>query len=377
MDESTAREQMNCIRIVAFSLLLTGCATSAMKHYTLDYDTPVDPALQARLTAIDSELRAKYGMTEEQTDVGVLDLKRMRLAMIHPDKIEYAASVAKVGILLAYFQLHPGAAKSLDPQTRHELGLMAKVSSNEVASKFSREIGISSVQRVLDSYHFYDANRGGGIWFGKHYGPGSERIGDPIANHSHGATVRQLLRFWLLLEQGKLVSPAASKTMREIFESPDIPHDDIKFVKGLDGRGLHILRKWGSWEDWFHDSASISGPGRRYILVAMTKHPRGDEYLVDLARAVDDVFRRAEARRYTFFSRSFQRFHASSRAFLFAAYASRTFCSASAAGGGASPARMKPWPAPSYVTMSYVFPAAFISSCVFGTVAPMRASLPA
>ena len=31
--------------------------------------------------------------------------------MIHPDRIEYAASVAKVGILLAYFQLHPEAPK--------------------------------------------------------------------------------------------------------------------------------------------------------------------------------------------------------------------------------------------------------------------------
>jgi hypothetical protein len=74
---------VNRFRIVAFSLLLAGCATSAMKHYTLDSDTPVDPSLQARLTAIDSELRAKYGMTEEQTDVdlgdarGVLDLVGM------------------------------------------------------------------------------------------------------------------------------------------------------------------------------------------------------------------------------------------------------------------------------------------------------------
>ena len=41
--------------------------------------------------------------------VAILDLNRLRLAMIHPDRIDYAASVAKVGILLAYFQLHPEA----------------------------------------------------------------------------------------------------------------------------------------------------------------------------------------------------------------------------------------------------------------------------
>jgi hypothetical protein len=50
--------------------------------------------------------------------------------------------------------------------------------------------------------------------------------------------VRQLLRFYLLLEQGKLVSPEASKKMREIFESPDLPADDIKFVPGSESRPI-------------------------------------------------------------------------------------------------------------------------------------------
>jgi len=77
--------------------------------------------------------------------------------------------------------------------------------------------------------------------------------------------------------------------MREIFASPDIPHDNINFVKGLAGRDVQIIRKWGTWEDWFHDSAVITGPGRQYILVALTHHPKGDEYLVELAKAVDGL----------------------------------------------------------------------------------------
>ena len=266
--------------------------TPSFASYSLDYNTPTDPALQSRLEAIDARLRGQSGMTREQTAVGALDLNHLRLAMVHPDRMEYAASVAKVGILLAYFQLHPEAATRLDPQTRHELGLMAKASSNELAAKFSRELGLRQIQQVLNSYHFYDTNRGGGIWMGKHYGAGDERIGDPLADHSHAATVRQLLRFFLLLEQGKLVSPEASKTMREIFVSPDIPHDNIKFVKGLEGRDVQIIRKWGTWENWFHDCAVVTGPGRHYILVAMTHHPKGDDYLVALVRAVDDLMSR-------------------------------------------------------------------------------------
>jgi beta-lactamase class A len=273
---------------------LAGCATvapqmkTAFESWTLDYDTPTDSALQTQVEGIDGALREKFGMTPEQTAVGVLDLQRLRLAMIHPDRIEYAASVPKIGILLAYFQRHPEAATNLSSQTRHELGLMIKVSSNEMAAKYSRELGLNTIQQVLDSYGFYDQRHGGGIWVGKHYGKGDERYGDPVGDHSHAATVRQLLRFYLLLEQGRLVSPEASRAMREIFASPDIPQDNIKFVRGLAGRDVQILRKSGSWENWRHDTAVITGAGRHYLLVALTHHPKGDEYLADLARAVDN-----------------------------------------------------------------------------------------
>src|SRR2546429_7481871 len=110
-------------------------AVSQLDEYVLNYDTPVDPALQAKLEAIDISLRDKFGMTTEQTAVGLLDLNTCRLAMIHADRIEYAASVPKVGILLAYFTVHPEAATNLDPATQHELGLMTKASDNEMASK--------------------------------------------------------------------------------------------------------------------------------------------------------------------------------------------------------------------------------------------------
>jgi beta-lactamase class A len=209
--------------------------------------------------------------------------------MLRPDQEDYAASVPKVGILLAWFQLHPAAATNLDTATEHELGLMIKVSSNEMASKFSHQLGLKQIREVLDSYHFYDASRGGGIWVGKHYGVDTERVGSPVGDNSHAATVRQLLRFYVLLEQGRLVSREASAKMREIFASPDIPHENNKFVQGLAGRDVQILRKSGTWEDWLHDTAVISGPDRCYILVAMTHHLRGDDYLVDLALAVDDL----------------------------------------------------------------------------------------
>jgi beta-lactamase class A len=273
-------------------LSFAGCTTApktSLTNYQLGFDTPVDSALQARLESLDAGLRASYEMTTEQTAVGLLDLNTLRPAMIHPDRGEYAASVPKIGILLAYFALHPAAVTNLSAETRRELGLMVKVSDNELAAKFSRELGLREIQQVLNAHRLYDPNHGGGLWVGKHYGPGSERYGDPVGNNSHAATVRQLLRYFLWLEQEQLISPVASRTMREIFESPDIPHANNKFVKGLAGRDLQIIRKSGTWQDWRHDSAVVTGGGRHYILVALTRHPRADDYLVDLARAVDDL----------------------------------------------------------------------------------------
>lgn len=261
---------------------------------TLDYETPVDDALQHALQSIDAGLRARFGMSEADTACGVVDLVRPRVALVRPDRIEYGASVPKIGILLAYFALHPDAARGLEPDVRRDLGLMAKASINEAASRFSQELGLREIQRVLIDLGFYDESKGGGLWVGKHYGLDSEKFPDPVGGHSHGATVRQVLRFWLLLDQGKLISPGASRQMRECFAAPEVPHDDIKFVQGLRERtNVRMLRKWGSWENWLHDSAIITGPGRRYALAALTNHPSGDDYLVELARAVDDVMQRS------------------------------------------------------------------------------------
>ena len=158
--------------LLAIELCLIGCSAVSpgmnrkFRDYTLDYATPVDSVLQAQFDRIDADLRARYGMTTEQAAAGVLDLKALRLAMIHPDRGEYAASVPKIGILLAYFQLHPQAATNLGGQTRHQLGLMVKVSDNEMASKFSQEMGLRQIQEILNSYHFYDEDHGGGIWIG-------------------------------------------------------------------------------------------------------------------------------------------------------------------------------------------------------------------
>jgi len=77
--------------------------------FAIDYESKVDPKLQAELERIDASLRKQFEMTEAQTAVGLLDLASdpPRLALVRPDHEEYAASVPKVGILLAYSRRIP------------------------------------------------------------------------------------------------------------------------------------------------------------------------------------------------------------------------------------------------------------------------------
>jgi len=37
--------------------------------------------------------------------------------------------------------------------------------------------------------------------------------------------------------------------------------------------------------------AVVTGGGRHYVIVALTRHAKGDEYLEDLARGVDDLLK--------------------------------------------------------------------------------------
>src|SRR4051812_29734525 len=119
---------------ILFALMVcwSSRAAECFEAYKLGYDNSTDAKLQLALEKIDSDLRTKFGTKADQTSCGVLDLRTCRLALVNPDRGDYAASVAKVGILLAYFQTHPEAATNIDPVAKHELGLMAKASSNEM-----------------------------------------------------------------------------------------------------------------------------------------------------------------------------------------------------------------------------------------------------
>ncbi len=292
-------EETLSARLAATPLLSTGVPPSyaedwvhamQLQSYRLTYDTPLDPDLQAELEAFDRSVGDELGIPPAERAFGVLDLADFRVAMIQPDAMFYAASVPKICIVMAYFDTHPEALTDLDPDVERELQLVIKRSDNELAAKYSQLVGLDKIQEMLQSrrYGFYDEEHGG-FWCGKHYGIAQPRMGDPVHDHSHAATVRQCLRYYLMLEQGRLVSAAACAKLKQIFAAPRLEFHNDRFVRGLNGRDVTIIRKSGLWEDWHLDTARVQHGERVYLLAGMVRHPKGEEYLAEMAAAVDEV----------------------------------------------------------------------------------------
>jgi len=262
-----------------------------MQAYQLKHDTPVDTELQKQVDAIERRGGEELGIPEADRAFGVLDLTGRRLALVRPDVTFYGASVPKIAIVFAYFAKHPEAARDLDPQVERELQLVIKRSDNDLAAKYSQLVGLDFIQKLLTSkeYRLYDKEHGGGLWCGKHYGVDEPRFGDPLNDHSHGASVRQCLRYYLMLEQGELVNAEVCAKIKEIFAAPHLEFHNDRFVGGLNGRDVTILRKSGWWEDWHLDTARVVHGKHLYFMAGMAQHPKGEEYLAQMARAVDEV----------------------------------------------------------------------------------------
>jgi beta-lactamase class A len=207
-----------------------------------------------------------------------------------------AASLPKIAILVAGFERIRAGLMRYTPGVKEMFTRLARYSSNEDASRAIQQIGFEYIAGVLTSpkYRFYDPGQNGGLWLGKAYGGENDRWKrDPLHNLSHGATSLQVARFFLMMDEGRLVSPRFSAEIKEILSDPGIHH---KFVKGLDGRpGRRIYRKSGTWRQWHSDAALVEASGKKYIAVALVEDGRGGEILPGLIRRLDDIVVNNEA----------------------------------------------------------------------------------
>lgn len=257
-----------------------------------------DPELQAALEEILEALGRTPDVEAKRFGVALVEItnpSRPRFAAVNPNEMMYAASLPKIAVLFAAFaQIRSGKIPASE-EIMDRLNRMIRFSSNVDASWVMNRVGKPYIAKLLQSpeYQLYDAKRGGGLWAGKNYGSGGVWRRDPLKNLSHAATPLQVARFFYMLDQGTLVDPSSSAAMLDILGNPGIHH---KFVAGMrrSGDSARIHRKSGSWVNWHADSALIRHRGRSFILIALCEHPDGNQWLQDLALAVDELVQNTE-----------------------------------------------------------------------------------
>ena len=174
---------------------------------------------------------------------------------------------------------------------------MIRYSSNEAATRMIDRIGMERIDEILmdPRYNLYDESQGGGLWVGKRFAKQGQRMGDPLHNISHGATVTQICRFYYLLAKGRLVGPGRTQEMLYDMSEPGLYH---KFVYALRARApdATIYRKSGTWRTWHSDSVWVKGKNwRNYILAAMVESADGERIIRNLLPAVEEILRRSAA----------------------------------------------------------------------------------
>jgi len=167
---------------------------------------------------------------------------------------------------------------------------MIRYSSNTAATQLLNRIGPYYLLSLLQSerYKFYDKEGNGGLWVGKPYGKNPAYQRDPLHSISHGATALQVVRYYYMLETGRLVSMEVCKRMKEIFSKPGIHH---KFVAGLEkiDPNAKIYRKSGTWQTYHSDSAIVERDGHTYIAVTLANDQNGSEWLRKIIVEMDNI----------------------------------------------------------------------------------------
>jgi beta-lactamase class A len=247
-----------------------------------------DLRLQTLLERGLTKLGLSRAVHDKSLAVTLVDMSRRhhpRVAQVNGDEMMYAASLPKIGILLAALVEVERGALRLTPRLERSLHDMIRVSSNVEATRVMNLVGKYHVNEILSSKRFrlYDPRVNGGLWVGKEYGPRPAFQRDPLHNISHGATAMQVARFYYLLETGRLLSPRMSAEMKEALSEPGIQH---KFVKGLAGQEVEIFRKSGTWNRFHADSAIVETPRGSYILVGLAEDHHGGDWLTSIARTL-------------------------------------------------------------------------------------------
>jgi beta-lactamase class A len=230
---------------------------------------------------------------ERRLGFAMVNLKNTnQWAGVNIDVNQYAASYNKVQILLAAFEKENEEEAFHCSWHLNDLEPMIRISSNTSATAMSTLLGLEYINQVTEKYGLYIPNHGG-LYIGKHYDSDTEDYFPFPLNPglgSHIATPRMMARFWLMMDQGRLVSDEACQRMKAICYPPQISH---KFVAGFAKAAIpaRIYRKSGSWQGHHADGGIIEAEGLRYIVAILVQDPQGDALIQEMIIALHRILK--------------------------------------------------------------------------------------
>jgi beta-lactamase class A len=231
--------------------------------------------------------------------VALVDLSRpgkRYYAGINDNHMLYAASLPKIAILLSVVEAVQAGRIEWTHEFDRRLQNMIVASSNPDASWGTDLVGLLAIEKTLRDprYCFYD-NEHGGLWVGRAYRSGGASNRDPKYNISHGATARQVARYYAMLDAGRLVSRHWSFRMLGLMAPPKHFH---KFVGALSGQTgvVFLARKSGTWRNYHSDSVLVQHLGWRYVLVGLSQTRDGEQIMRKLAVLADGIIQEGKHR---------------------------------------------------------------------------------
>src|SRR5690606_1777680 len=205
------------------------------------------------------------------------------------DHMLYAASLPKICIMLAVYQKAAEGRLQIDDETYAQMVRMIRRSTNDDSTALMHKVDKDYIARVMLSprYRLYDPYHNGGLWAGKDYAAVGAWRRDPMYNISHGATAMQVARFYYLLQTGRLVSPQASREMKEILRYSQSDHKFLRGIREIRPDAI-VYRKAGTWGNAHADGALIERrDGATYIAVGLAEDPMGGEWLKQIIIQMD------------------------------------------------------------------------------------------
>ena len=206
--------------------------------------------------------------SEQRFSLALVDITvpdRLRYTLLRPDWEIFTASLSKIAVLLGVIhKVQQKGALARFSQVQKRANQMIKFSSNKQASYLFRWAGFDYIRDGLHSQGLYH-KKTGGLW----WTPSGAYPRSPKQQLRICGTARQVARYLLLMEQGRLISPEGSQLIKGVLHNSTLAIF-FRGIKKVEPKAKYY-GKPGILRSSISEGMLIEGESTRYILAVLTE----------------------------------------------------------------------------------------------------------